>query len=251
LEHESLLEEVRQQVWKGSLTENGRRYKKNQIVSILNSLEYLPIEIRVIVDKENNSFIRTNKPILHENVEIAPPYKGLIYLESKKPLKFRNINFCRNDIQAFVDRESVMMQDYAVESLGFPEYYVKDKKLREDALHYLLLKLIRWNYENMKDVLPHAKEEMQENVNNEFTRHDKAIQKIDRIRSYYRVDNKKKRSLNAVTDQDDKFPKRRRYVTMKVYSSSKPNAEQIDQNSYVSTDDILDADDDDYHGEGL
>jgi hypothetical protein len=57
--------------------------------------------------------------------------------------------------------------------------------------------------------------------------------------------------LNDVTDQEDKVPKRRRYVTINVYSSSKPNAEQIDQNSYVSTDDILDADDDDYHGEGL
>jgi hypothetical protein len=103
----------------------------------------------------------------------------------------------------------------------------------------------------MKDKLPSAKQNMQENINNEFTRHDKAIQKIDRIRSYYRVDNKKKWLLNDVTDQEDKVPKRRRYVTINVYSSSKPNAEQIDQNSYVSTDDILDADDDDYHGEGL
>jgi hypothetical protein len=251
LEHESKLKEVRQQVWKGSLTENGRRYKKNHIVSILNRLEYLPIESSVIIDKESKSFIRTNKPILHENVEIAAPYKGLIYLESKKPLKFRNIHFYSHDIQAFVERESVIMHDFAVKYLGLPQYYVKDKKLREDALHYLLLKLIRWNYENMKDVLPYAKEEMQNNVKTEFTRHHKAIQKIDKIRSYYHVDSKKKRSLNAVTDQDDKVPKRRRYVTVNVYSSSKTNAEQIDQNSYVSTDDILDVDDGEYDGEGL
>jgi hypothetical protein len=217
----------------------------------LNNLQYLPLESSILIDKENKRFIRTNKSILHENVEIVAPYKGLIYWETKKPLKFRNINFCRHAIQAFVDRESVMMQDCAVESLGFPEYYVKDKKLREDALHYLLLKLIRWNYENMKDILPYAKRNMQENINNEFTRHDKAIQKIDRIRSYYRVENKKKRLLNAVTNQDDKVPKRRRYVTVNVYSNTKTNAERIDQNSYVSTDDILDADDDDYDGEGL
>ena len=68
---------------------------------------------------------------------------------------------------------------------------------------------------------------MQENIKNEFTRHDKAIQKIDRIRSYYRVDNKKKRLLNDVTDdQEDKVPKRRRYVTINVYSSSKTNADE-------------------------
>jgi hypothetical protein len=52
----------------------------------------------------------------------------------------------------------------------------------------------------MKDVLPHAKEEMQNDVIMEFTCHHKAIQKIDKIRSYYHVDSKKKRSLNAVTD---------------------------------------------------
>ena len=88
---------------------------------------------------------------------------------------------------------------------------------------------------------------MKENINKEFNRHESAINKIDRIRKYYRNYNKMRRS--ASDDQENKISKRRRTVTLNAYSSSRNNIEEFNQSSHVSIDD-LDVDDE-YDGEGL